>query len=93
MDWTGDASAFAGRAVDLKIIDPLPAEDLSAHVFDEIQFRPVREPSTAGLFGLGVLAVLLAAPAQASRSQTLSMRSISSSSSHPARSMPSRYPR
>jgi hypothetical protein len=90
-EWTGDVSAFAGRVVDLKIIDLLPPEDFSALVVDEIQFRPVPEPSTARLFGSGLLVVLLAACAQASRSQTFSMRSISSSSSHPARSMAPRY--
>ncbi len=60
-EWTGDVSAFAGHMVDLRITDLLPSYDFSALVVDEIQFLPVSEASTAWLFGLGFLTVLLAA--------------------------------
>ena len=60
-EWTGDVSAFAGQVVDLRITDQLPPFDFTALVIDEIQFLPVSEASPAGLFGLGLLAVLLAA--------------------------------
>lgn len=60
-EWTGDVSAFAGQVVDLRITDLLPPDDFSALVVDEIQFLPVSEASPAGLFGLGLLTLLLAA--------------------------------
>ena len=60
-EWTGDASSFAGQAVDLRITDLLPRDDFSALVVDEIQFLPVPEASPAASFGLGLLAMLLAA--------------------------------
>jgi hypothetical protein len=60
-EWTGDVSAFAGQVVDLRIGDLLPPEDFSALVVDEVRFLPVSEASSAGLFGLGLLTLLLAA--------------------------------
>ena len=59
-EWTGDVSAFAGQVVDLRITDLMTAPESPLLEIDQIEFLPVPEPSTATLFGLGLLAALLA---------------------------------
>lgn len=59
-EWTGDVSAFAGQVVDLRITDLQLPPNAPMFVVDEIRFLPVPEASTAALFGLGLLGVLVA---------------------------------
>jgi hypothetical protein len=66
-EWTGDVSAFAGQAVELRITDELPPTNFSPLNIDEIQFLPVPEVPAAAMFGSGLLGVLLAAHQGATR--------------------------
>ena len=60
-EWTGDASAFAGQTVDLKVIDLELPPNAPLLIVDQIQFLPsVPEPSTAALCVLGLVGALLA---------------------------------
>lgn len=59
-EWTGDVSAFAGQVVDLQITDLIATPNPPLLELDQIEFLPVPEPSAAALFGLGLLAGLVA---------------------------------
>lgn len=57
-EWTGSVSAFSGQLVELRVSE-IPRYQ-HALIIDDIRFLPIPEPSTAALFGVGSIIVLLA---------------------------------